>query len=103
MHVGTFPVVALMVGTAVQKYSCDEMSTDDRNSTNDDESNSTMAMACDADPVDIAVTLSLLVGIFMVSVIILYSKKHRLDKTMVTCWQSPSFSPSNLLISICHC
>ena len=103
MHLGTFPVVALMVGTAVQKYSCDEMSTDDRNSTNDDEGNSTMTMACDADPVDIAVTLSLLVGIFMVSVIILYSGKQWWDTTLVNLWQiTKFFSLKFTLIAICH-
>ena len=64
---GTFPVVALMVGTAVQTHSCD-VSMDDRNGTDDDMSNNTVTASCDASPVDIAVTLSLLVGIFMVSI-----------------------------------
>lgn len=64
---GTFPVVALMVGTAVQTHSCDDggdVAMDDRNGTDDGMSNSTVT--CDASPVDVAVTLSLLVGIFMV-------------------------------------
>ena len=66
---GTFPVVALMVGTAVQTHSCDDgedMAMDDRNGTDDGMSNSTVMASCDASPVDVAVTLSLLVGIFMV-------------------------------------
>ena len=66
---GTFPVVALMVGTAVQTHSCDDggdVAMDDRNRTDDDMSNSTVTASCDASPVDVAVTLSLLVGIFMV-------------------------------------
>ena len=68
---GTFPVVALMVGTAVQTHSCDDAgdaSLSGRNGTDDDMSNSTVAASCDASPVEVAVTLSLLVGIFMVSI-----------------------------------
>ena len=66
---GTCPVVALMVGTAVQTHSWDGdggVAMDDRNGTDDDMSNSTVTASCDASPVDVAVTLSLLVGIFMV-------------------------------------
>jgi len=71
---GTFPVVALMVGTAVQKLSnCEVDTTNDDITVNDDDSSSnntmttTNEMTCENDPVDIAVTLALIVGIFMVS------------------------------------
>jgi len=68
-------VVALMVGTAVQRLSncvTDDMSMNDNNSTSsgDDTTNSTAMMnneTCENDPVDIAVTLALLIGILMVS------------------------------------
>lgn len=71
-YLGTFPVVALMVGTAVQRLS--NCVTDDNNGnriSRDDTTNNTVMMndemICENDPVDIAVTLALIVGIFMVS------------------------------------
>ena len=81
---GTFPVVALMVGTAVQRLSsCDsdgagntaDMSMDNKSDGGDmagsgDMGNGTAVAACEDNSVDIAVTLCLLVGIFMVSVTI---------------------------------
>lgn len=71
-------MVALMVGTAVQRLSsCDngagntaDMSMNDSSSDSSDMGNGT-TVACEDNSVDIAVTLCLLVGIFMVSV---YSK-----------------------------
>ena len=63
-------MVALMVGTAVQRLStCDgaDMSMDN-NTNGDNMDNGTMAVACEDNSVDIAVTLCLLVGIFMVSI-----------------------------------
>ena len=82
LHTGTFPVVALMVGTAVQRLSnsCDDgagntadisdMSTDN-SSDSSGMGNGTVApaavAACEDNSVDIAVTLCLLVGVFMVS------------------------------------
>ena len=71
ISIGTFPVVALMVGTAVLRLS--NCVTNDMLPMEDGGSgtvNSTMEyiMTCENEPVDIAVTLSLLVGIFMVSI-----------------------------------
>ena len=65
-----------MVGTAVHRLSdcvTDDTSMNDSNSTSsgDDTTNSTTMvnneMICENDPVDIAITLALLIGIFMVS------------------------------------
>jgi len=64
--IGTFPVVALMVGTAVQRLSdCNDMIIT-TNGTDDDIINTTKTV-CDNDPVDIAVTLAMMVGVLMVS------------------------------------
>jgi len=63
-----------MVGTAVQRLSncvTDDMSMNDNStSSGDDTTNSTAMMnneICENDPVDIAVTLTLIIGMFMVS------------------------------------
>ena len=66
-NVGTFPVVALMVGTAVLRLSnCDEAS--DGGSANEMDNSTTSNVTCEHEPVDIAVTLSLMVGILMVNI-----------------------------------
>ena len=69
---GTFPVISLMVGTAVLRLSnCAPNDASGENVTGSDGNSTTNDITCENDPVDIAVTLALLVGIFMVSV---YSK-----------------------------
>ena len=64
-------MVALMVGTAVLRLSncvTNDITVDDGSGSIDVDNNSTTYnMTCENEPVDIAVTLSLLVGIFMVS------------------------------------
>ena len=72
---GTFPVVALMVGNAVTRISSGDVvceSTD--NSTNSTSAESSgdpcHQSGCEVLAVDIAVTLSFLVGILMVSIYI---------------------------------
>ena len=68
ISIGTFPVVALMVGTAVLRLSnCDMLPVEDDGSGTVN-STTEYITTCENEPVDIAVTLSLLVGIFMVSI-----------------------------------
>ena len=70
--VGTFPVVALMVGNAVTRISSTNSVCDDSgNSTSGNSSTSTNSdpcfqTGCESLAVDIAVTLSFLVGVLMV-------------------------------------
>jgi len=72
LFIGTFPVVALMVGTAVQRLSeCNDLIIT-TNGTDGDITNTTVTV-CDNDPVDIAVTLAMMVGMLMVSY---YYSKH---------------------------
>lgn len=73
MPIGTFPVVALMVGTAVLRLSNCTCVTNDMLPADDDDCSDTMvnSTTCENEPVDIAVTLSFMVGIFMVSIHIL--------------------------------
>ncbi|XP_065902634.1 prestin-like [Dysidea avara] len=76
ISVGTFPVVALMVGTAVQRIAhCDEAATmapmmannTMMNMTNSTSSGgSSSGEDCDSIKVDVAVTLALMVGILMI-------------------------------------
>ncbi|XP_065900969.1 prestin-like isoform X2 [Dysidea avara] len=66
ISVGTFPVVALMVGTAVQRLSeCSDMIVA-TNGTSDGDIINTTVTVCDNDPVDIAVTLAMMVGVLMI-------------------------------------
>ena len=81
MYVGTFPVVALMVGNAVTRLSsassvCDDSgnSTTTGNTSNNasssatsqEESDPCFQNSCETLAVDVAVTLSFLVGVIMV-------------------------------------
>ena len=81
MHAGTFPVVALMVGNAVTRISSAESVCDTANNSTIDNTTEENLTAtgedlfsdpcyqdgCEVLTVDIAVTLSFLVGILMVS------------------------------------
>ena len=76
VFVGTFPVVALMVGNAVTRISsldtvCDDGTVNITNTSINDTTTSTSDECyqneCEILAVDIAVTLSFLVGIIMVS------------------------------------
>ena len=68
MYKGTFPVVALMVGTAVLRLSnCVTDDMPDGSASNEMDNSITYNVTCEHEPVDIAVTLSLMVGILMVS------------------------------------
>ena len=80
MFVGTFPVVALMVGNAVTRISSTDTVCDSTNNSTNTSLNTTSTSdqcyqnECEILAVDIAVTLSFLVGIIMV--IICCSSEH---------------------------
>ena len=63
-----------MVGTAILRLSncvpVVDTSMDDLSDNISNTSNNTMMTVCENEPVDIAVTLSLMIGIFMVSIYI---------------------------------
>ena len=85
--VGTFPVVALMVGNAVTRISSVESVCDSTNNSTDTDNSTRQEVStdpcyqdgCEILAVDIAVTLSFLVGILMVNAThyaLMYAEDH---------------------------